>query len=241
MCSQLGYSGGDALRGSWFTALGYPAAGPSVPSWVNNVQCIGSEESLTACKSNFGAPWISPACPHTRDAGVICSNPAVASPPPAANASNGSVPLFLGYNCSVQGAVRLRGGASQAAGRVEVCMNGQWGSVCDDAWDNVDAQVVCRQLGYATGSTASSSAGPLRMQIHASGVGCNGSESTLLGCRLSSAPPACTHREDVGVACWTAGALLQPAPVVPGSTVADMAFGVQPCEYAWTMSSASSK
>ena len=44
------------------------------------------------------------------------------------------------------GDIRLLGGVSDREGRVEVCLNQQWGTVCDQLWSNSDAQVVCRQL-----------------------------------------------------------------------------------------------
>ena len=50
-------------------------------------------------------------------------------------------------NCT-HGSIRLTGVKRTFSGRVEICMYGIWGAVCDDGWDQADANVVCRQLGF---------------------------------------------------------------------------------------------
>lgn len=49
--------------------------------------------------------------------------------------------------CVFVGSLRLRGGRSKLDGTVEVYLNGVWGTICGNGWDDRDAAVVCRQLG----------------------------------------------------------------------------------------------
>ena len=49
-----------------------------------------------------------------------------------------------------RGEVKLVNGSIPNEGRVEICINNQWGTVTDDGWNSNDAKVVCRQLGYPT-------------------------------------------------------------------------------------------
>ena len=50
-------------------------------------------------------------------------------------------------NCTT-GEIRLTDGTTQYEGRVEVCINGVWGTVCDYNWGKKQAYAVCHQLGY---------------------------------------------------------------------------------------------
>ena len=63
--------------------------------------------------------------------------------------------------------MRLAGGSSQQ-GRVEICINNNWGTVCDDGWSAVDGNIVCRQLGYSNAGkdTIHSRVLKINSQIH---------------------------------------------------------------------------
>ena len=47
----------------------------------------------------------------------------------------------------MEGDVRLVGGSDAKEGRVEICRNNVWGTVCNDSWGNDEIYVVCHQLG----------------------------------------------------------------------------------------------
>ena len=55
------------------------------------------------------------------------------------------------FSCT-DGELRLRDGATEFEGRVEICSNNHFGTVCSFDWDEADAVVACRQLGYSTTS-----------------------------------------------------------------------------------------
>ncbi|KFQ38483.1 Deleted in malignant brain tumors 1 protein, partial [Mesitornis unicolor] len=100
--------------------------------------------------------------------------------------------------------LRLVGGASECAGRVEVLYNNEWGTVCDDSWDLRDAAVVCQELGCGVALSAQNSArfgwgaGPIWLDD----VRCTGQETSFFECQSEMwGIHNCHHGEDAGVVC----------------------------------------
>ena len=99
--------------------------------------------------------------------------------------------------------IRLTNGTNEKEGRVEIYWNNQWSTVCDDIWDDNDATVICKQLGYSRGSArVSAYFGEGSGLILLDNVNCNGGESSIFDCAYNKiGEHDCNHKEDTGVIC----------------------------------------
>ena len=103
------------------------------------------------------------------------------------------------------GDIRLAGGTNMYEGTVEVCVNNEWGTVCDDDWDTTDAQVVCRQLYNLTSDAVAFDDGYFGRgtgPIWLSDVQCNGSQTHLVNCSNPGIGfHTCRYDNEAGVQC----------------------------------------
>ena len=116
--------------------------------------------------------------------------------------------------------LRLVDGTGDHEGRLEILHNGQWGTVCDDYWTDVEAGVVCRILEWKLGAVdnrgrtrdeggrslpPSFGPTPAGATMWLDNVNCEGSETSLLACprqgNLAVGVHNCSPREAVGVQC----------------------------------------
>ncbi|XP_019852588.1 PREDICTED: neurotrypsin-like [Amphimedon queenslandica] len=153
---------------------------------LDDVRCDGTEALLILQCSHSNL--LTHNCGHHDDVGVVCPST---------------------HNCT-HGSIRLVEGSSISSGRLEICIDNEWGTVCDNGWTNINAQVVCKQLGqnrltlYQGGfflSDASYDKGSGR--IFLDNVQCTGAEDTLIHCSYSSVESSCEHHDDVSVFCFS--------------------------------------
>uniref|UniRef100_A0A673HHQ2 SRCR domain-containing protein n=1 Tax=Sinocyclocheilus rhinocerous TaxID=307959 RepID=A0A673HHQ2_9TELE len=193
--------------------LGAAAFGKGdVQMWTQEIQCIGNESQIHSCPTSLS---VKGSCFHEHTIDLMCSG---------RNSKCKSIDFFplcgaffsiifilcLFFSSSVPiyyidiMRVRLVGGNSRCAGRVEVLHRGHWGTVCDIGWDMADAAVVCRELdcGEPVDALGDAHFGPGSGPIWTNCSTCIGSESTLKNCgSVDWGIYDCDHTKDAGVIC----------------------------------------
>ena len=176
VCRFLGFERAvEALSNGYFGS-----GADNQPIWLDDVDCFGSENTLTSCLTS---PFGEHNCRHHEDAGVKCYCERVCvcvcececacvcvsvnvcvcvcvcvretdSECAYLVCTHTDIVHLLSLSVS-HGLVRLVNGNSEGEGRVEVFHSGQWGTVCDDHWSEIDANIVCQELGFTRAISAS--------------------------------------------------------------------------------------
>ena len=141
MCSQslkFCLAGSVALTGSYFDR-------GNSPILVHYMRCDGDESSLGACYYSTESVGATSYCTYE-----IC--PSLFGPSDYCYSTYAVAGVICQGNTTSEtecssGDLRLVGGESESDGRVEVCVGGFWGTVCDQNWSQREAIVACRQAG----------------------------------------------------------------------------------------------
>ncbi|XP_030626524.1 lysyl oxidase homolog 3B isoform X2 [Chanos chanos] len=139
LCRQLGFVSATG----WTHSAKYGKGTGKI--WLDNMQCSGSEKSVSACKSRG---WGNSDCTHDEDAGVICKDERL----PGFVDSN-IIEVQVNENRVEE--VRLRPVLSMAKRRmpitegvVEVRYKDGWAQVCDIGWTPKNSRVICGMMGF---------------------------------------------------------------------------------------------
>jgi hypothetical protein len=105
-------------------------------------------------------------------------------------------------------------GDSEGVGRLEVYHDGEWGSVCEDGFDDVAATVVCHSIGFGYGEVISAGTNrPGNGLVWLDGVRCHGNEASILECSINGWDKRdCRRGQYVTIACHQKSLIVATAP-----------------------------
>lgn len=112
-------------------------------------------------------------------------------------------------NCT-DGDIRLRDGGNALEGRVEICYNRAWGTICHRGFGDSEAEIICNELdtlfGYAHNLSIPQSPGtfpPGRGPIFIDNIACEDTDQSFGECSVIGIPGfhECYHLQDAGVTC----------------------------------------
>ena len=189
----------DAIISTW------DASCPDVEEH-NSRDCVALVSKASKDGQQFGALYRDLECDSSFQSfavGVICQRGGLETSTTEASTTSTSTPTTkTDYRLHVE----LQGGfvgTSEAYGNVfAVNSGGFFGPVCDDDWGSHDADVVCRQLGFAYGDAFDQSHwGSVADNFAMDNVGCNGDEMQLQECSYNPSDN-CGPGEGAGVHCY---------------------------------------
>eukprot|EP00117_Sycon_ciliatum_P024737 scpid36937/ scgid2552/ Scavenger receptor cysteine-rich type 1 protein M160; CD163 antigen-like 1 len=155
---------------------------------LTEVNCIGNERSLLECSYQQSG---NNTCSTPLNAGVDCADLPV-------RLMDGS---FLAYS---RGTVEVRNHL------------GSWGTVCSPSWSILEANVVCKQLGFI-GANAAIPRSKGNSGYAIQHPKCNGTEKSLFECSIPSSSFFCRYYfNTVGVDCDTTASRIVGDPLTPG-------------------------
>ncbi len=207
------------VQGVDFVRTGNSSANPTAPTTWTGVNTPNPSDtadevlqrSITTPDTNTAADWslVSPSifgatCPSgTSLCGSRCVT--VASSASDCGTCGNACPDFCRAGICVRNILVRLVGTTANSGRLEVFRNGIWGTVCDDGFNVINANVACRELGFTSavsfaGQGMGNDPAPASVPINMDDVACVGTEQSLLACSFITSHN-CGHPEDVSVTC----------------------------------------
>ncbi|XP_055956274.1 scavenger receptor cysteine-rich type 1 protein M130 [Patella vulgata] len=158
---------------------------------ISNVSCTGTEKSFDQCTYQYSENQIN-SC--SEKVVLSCLDP---------NDPDSSLP---------DGSIKL-----DDMDRVLIKQYGMWGTICYDGWNDVNAELACKQLGYDKGSSLKIQLDNYKPRFYKN-MNCNGSATSLDECSKEIVTGYCYYTFDSGAYCYNASSSAPSFSLIDGNS-----------------------